>query len=333
MILDIIIIGAGPAGISLAAEAIHRGLPPERLLILEKEAEHSFSIRKFYPETKLVTANYKNEPAACRGVMCITDQSKTSTISYLDQAIRDNSISVHYHESVHKIIKHPRKDKHFAVLTDRSCYQARVVAIAVGILGRPNRPDYPLPGSLSGRALFDVTSADIKNSDVLVVGGGDSASEYCQYLESLGNRVTLSYRRADFERMNDLNQQIILSLEKEGRVKILRSSVIEKVSDDIGRPMVHYKQPGEAANTYDYIIYALGGTTPANFLKSIGIEYEGGRPSLRENYETNIPGLFLLGDLASKASGGSIISAFNSAHDAMKRICSEHLGCCRDAQG
>lgn len=57
--LDILIIGAGPAGISMAVEARAAGIPADRISIIERAHAHSFSVKKYYPENKLVTANYK----------------------------------------------------------------------------------------------------------------------------------------------------------------------------------------------------------------------------------------------------------------------------------
>lgn len=74
--VDVIIIGAGPAGISMAAEAVVAGVSSKKIVVLEKEKEHSWSIRKFYPEEKLVTANYKGRDSICEGVACIPDLSK-----------------------------------------------------------------------------------------------------------------------------------------------------------------------------------------------------------------------------------------------------------------
>ena len=56
-VYDLVIIGAGPAGISMAVEAILAGVNRDRILVLEKSEAHSWSIRKFYPEQKLVKAN------------------------------------------------------------------------------------------------------------------------------------------------------------------------------------------------------------------------------------------------------------------------------------
>lgn len=59
----------------------------------------------------------------------------------------------------------------------------------------------------------------------------------------------------------------------------------------------------------------------------IGIEFDAPEPVLKEGYETNIPGLFLIGDLSAGKKGGSIVWAFNSANTAMKRICGNYLLC------
>ena len=73
------------------------------------------------------------------------------------------------------------------------------------------------------------------------------------------------------------------------------------------------------------VVYALGGSTPENFLKTVGIEFNGDSPHLQEGYETSVPGMFLVGDLSAGPRGGSIIWAFNSANTAMRKICREYL--------
>ncbi len=322
---DIIIIGAGPAGISMAVEARQAGVAAERLLILEKANEHSFSLKKYYPDTKLVTANYKGFEAVCTGVMCIVDSSKHDTITYLDETIRRNAIHVRYAETVTTIHKEPRAQR-FVIATDKGAYDAKVVVIAIGILGKPNKPDYRIPPSLRDRVLYDITSTEVTGVDVLVVGGGDSASEYCQYLVQKGNRVSLSYRKTGFTRMNDINRESIFALGSRGEVAIHLGSDVVSVSETGGKPEVRFSEPGLGTKRFDYIVYALGGTTPHNFLKAIGIGFDGDEPYVTEGGETNVPGMFLIGDLSAGSKGGSIIWAFNSANTAMKKICRDYLG-------
>jgi thioredoxin reductase (NADPH) len=197
--------------------------------------------------------------------------------------------------------------------------------VAIGILGKPNKPEYRLPVTLKNRCLFDVTSVTIRSSRVLIVGGGDSASEYCQYLAELGNSVTLSYRRAAFTRMNRINKQSLEALVERNAVEFLGGSNIARVVDADGCPQAVFAEPQYGVREYDYIVYALGGTTPRNFLKTIGIEFVGEEPVLLDGHETNVPGLFLIGDLSAGSKGGSIIWAFNSANRAMEKIQSDYL--------
>jgi len=322
---DMVIIGAGPAGISMASEARAAGVGPGKIMILEKATEHSFSLKKYYPDNKLVTANYKGFEAVCTGVMCIVDSTKHETITYLDQTIRDIGAHVRYEEIVHKIHKEPERQE-FVLYTDKGEYASKVVVVAIGILGKPNKPDYKLPASLKNRILYDLTTTDVENASVLVVGGGDSSSEYCQYLVQKGNTVTLSYRRTDFTRMNDINRKSIVTLGERREVEILYGSNVVEVKDEGGKCSVKFKEQ-EQPRVYDYIVYTLGGTTPHNFLKTIGIEFDGDEPYVTEGGETNVPGMFLIGDLSAGTKGGSIIWAFNSANTAMKRICQKYLFC------
>jgi hypothetical protein len=67
---DLIIIGAGPGGIALAAEARAAGIDPSRTMILEKGTTHNWAIRQLYPEQKLTTANYKGFQVRCEGLLC-----------------------------------------------------------------------------------------------------------------------------------------------------------------------------------------------------------------------------------------------------------------------
>jgi thioredoxin reductase (NADPH) len=321
---EIIIIGAGPAGISMAVEAREAGISNEKILILEKAEEHSFTIKKYYPENKIVTANYKGFEAQCTGVMCLSDSTKHETVTYLDKAINRYKLNAHYSEIVHKI-HYDNDEQKFVIYTDKNTYESKVVVISVGILGKPNKPIYKIPPALNAKVLFDITSMEIVNSKVLVVGGGDSASEYCQFLIQKGNRLVLSYRREDFSRMNEINLQSLSALSNQNKIKLYLNSNITALEDDSGKPKVIFaERDGE---TFDYIVYALGGTTPDNFLKLIGIEFDGPDPVLKAGYETSIPGLFLTGDLSAGKKGGSIIWAFNSSKASMKKICESHLEC------
>jgi thioredoxin reductase (NADPH) len=316
---EMIIIGAGPAGISMAAEARGVGIPADKIVILEKGDAHSWAIRKFYPASKPVLANYKGIKAICTGVMCLTDMTKEETLTYIDRIIEQCALQVHYKETVTAI--RPLEGGGFVVETSGGGYQTQRCIIAIGILDKPNKPEYKIPPTLTKRIHYDLTTVALKDEDCLVVGGGDTASEYCQYLVQQGNRVTLSYRRKEFARLNPVNHESLHALEARGQVRIIRGSNVSSLEDDGGRPRVVFQEAEHAAQTFDRIIYALGGTTPLNFLKAVGIKFEGEVPVLTQGYETSLPGLYLIGDLSAGKKGGSINLAFNMAAEAMRHIC------------
>ncbi len=326
---DLIIIGAGPGGIALAAEARTYGIDPSRTLILEKGATHNWAIRQLYPDQKLTTANYKGFEARCEGLLCITDMTKSETIELFDKVIEDYQLNIQYNAEVYAARQlDGESGARFIVESSKGSYETRVLAVAIGIFGRPNKPEeYRLPSSLKQRLLFDMTSYPIYKEDVLVVGGGDTAAEYVLYLHKQGNRVTLSYRQAEFARLNEQNRTALFAMEARGEAEIIRSSNIKRVEDEDGRPQVIFQEEKYTPRTFDRVIYALGGTTPTNFLKMLGIAFDDRGPKFDEAGATDVDGLYLLGDLVVGKAGGSIITAFNSAVRAMKRICARHLAC------
>jgi thioredoxin reductase (NADPH) len=326
---DLIIIGAGPGGIALAAEAQASGIDPSSTLILEKAATHNWAIRQLYPEQKLTTANYKGFQARCEGLLCIGNMSKSETIEYFDRIIKDYKLNLQYDAEVYAM--RPLENAsgaRFRVESSKGIYETRVLAIGIGIFGRPNKPkEYRFPPALKERLLFDITSQKIEGEDVLVVGGGDTAAEYVEYLRKQGNRVTLSYRGSEFTRLNEQNRAMLLELERRAEVEILLGSNIIAVENENGRPRVIYKEEQYAPRVFDRVIYALGGTTPTNFLRMLGITFNDEGPVFQETGETNVAGLFLIGDLVVGKTGGSIITAFNSAVHAMRHICKNYLSC------
>jgi thioredoxin reductase (NADPH) len=324
---EMIIVGAGPAGISMAAEARAMGIASDKILVLEKGTTHSWAIRKYYPAKKVVLANYKGIEAVCNGVMCISDMSKEETLTYIDRTIAQFELAVRYEETVHSI--RPLPDGGFTIATSSETYEARRCVIAIGILDKPNKPGYRIPVTLNERIHFDLTSAALENEACLVVGGGDTASEYCQYLVEHGNHVTLSYRQTEFTRLNRVNHESLMALEQRGQVIILRGSNITAVEANAdGLANVLFAEAVFPSQSFAHIIFALGGTTPTNFLKAIGIAFDGKAPIVKEGYETTVPGLYLIGDLSAGTKGGSINLAFNMAAEAMRSICGQTPGVC-----
>ena len=325
---DLIIIGAGPGGIALAAEAFASGVNPSQILTLEKGPTHNSAIRQLYPEKKLTTANYKGFAARCEGLLCVKDMTKPETLQFFDKIISDYHVNIEFNAEVYGMWKPEEGTARFRVESSQGVYESKVLACAIGIFGRPNKPkEYRLPPTLKERLLFDMTSQQIQNEAVMVVGGGDTAAEYVQYLRQQDNRITLSYRKADFTRLNQQNHDALLDMEQRGEVEILRSSNIKEIDDEAGRPRIIFAEAEHPARLFDRVIFALGGTTPTNFLHTLGITFNGDGPVFDESGATNVDGLYLISDLVVGKKGGSIITAFNSAVRTMKSICIRDLAC------
>src|SRR5438876_1838111 len=204
-----------------------------QMLILEKGPTHNSAIRQLYPEKKLTTANYKGFAARCEGLLCVGDMTKPETLQFFDKIISDYHVNIKFNAEVYGMRRPEEEGARFRVESSQGVYESKVLACAIGIFGRPNKPkEYRLPPSLKERLLFDMTSFQIQDEEVLLVGGGDTAAEYVQYLPQQGNRITLSYRKADFTRLNQQNRDALLAMERRGEVEILRSSSIKEIEDD-----------------------------------------------------------------------------------------------------
>ncbi len=316
-ILDLVIVGAGPGGISLAAEMIHAGTEKNKILALEQQEKNSWIMRKLYPEQKLVTANYKGNSPVSKGIMSFYDMSKPDALKVLDQTITKYDIPVKHGTTVHKITKDGGV---FIIETKYGNFKARKCAVGIGIFGKPNKPDYKIPATLKDKTNFDITTNKIQNSEVLVVGGGDSAAEYVQHLVNDGNRVSISCREHHFELMNESNRDTMHQLHLDDKIRIIIGSNIDNIEDSSGKIKVNLKEPNISSFTIDRIVYALGGTTPSEFLKVSGVEFDNKNPKVDTNYQTTVEGLYLLGDLAQGKSGGSIIIAFNTSEKIAKTL-------------
>jgi len=310
-VYDVIVVGAGPSGIAVAAEGISQGVDPADILVLEKADKNSWIIRKLYPEQKLVTANYKGQSAECDGVMKMRNMHKADALSMLSETIADFGIQVLHETSVLTIAK---EDGIFSVATASEVFHARTCIVSIGVFGKPNKPDYKIKGKVNRKTQFDVTSSLLENVDVLVVGGGDSASEYVQHLVKAGCAVTISSREADFSYMNEDNRAWIKARGEDGTVNVLAGTEVEGVEEFEDRVKATFKEGGPEPIVVDRLVYALGGTTPMNFLKLSGVEFDGPNAVLSEANETNVEGLYLVGDLAAPKNHGAIATAFNTAY-------------------
>ena len=143
-------------------------------------------------------------------------------------------------------------------------YISKYVIISIGKMGRPNKPDYPIPPSLMLSLISTFINAK-KTKKVLVVGGGNSAVEYA-YLLGKDNEVTISYRKSEFTRPNEKNLETIKEDISNGKVKAKLGVDISSIADEGGKILVNFADGTN--DKFDRVIYALGGVAPIDFLKN-----------------------------------------------------------------
>ena len=309
---DLIIVGAGPAGIASAVAAA--GSEISKVLLIEKGDNHSTTIRKFYKDDKRVDKDYKGERIDLRGNIKFETATKGDVLDLFSECVFGNYIDALFNTEVESINKN---GDYFEVLTaNNDKYISKYVIISIGKMGRPNKPDYPIPASLNAVVNFNIYKCK-ENEQVLVVGGGNSAVEYA-YLLGKDNNVTISYRKSEFTRPNEKNLETIKEDMSSGKVKAKLGVDISSIADEGGKVLVNFADGTN--DKFDRVIYALGGVAPIDFLKKCNIDLdESGVPIVRDIHESSVDNLYIAGDILYK-SGGSIAKALNAGFDIVKHV-------------
>ena len=309
---DLIIVGGGPGGIAAAVEAAILEMPS--VLLLEKGDNHSTTIRKFYKDDKRVDKDYKGEALDLKGNIKFETATKGDVLDLFSECLFGNYIEAMFNTEVESIKKN---GEYLEVNTaDNKKYISKYVVASIGKMGKPNKPDYAIPASLNAVVNFNIYKCK-ENEKVLVVGGGNSAVEYA-YLLGKDNDVTINYRKAEFTRPNEKNLETIKEDIASGKVKARLGVDIKSIEDKEGKVLVHYTDGID--DTYDRVIYALGGVAPIDFLKRCNIELdEHGVPIVDDKHESSVENLFVAGDILYK-SGGSIAKALNAGFDIVKNV-------------
>ncbi len=315
-IYDLIIIGGGPGGIGSVVEAKVLGL--KKVLLIEKTDNHSHTIRKFYKDKKRVDKDWQGQEVVLEGNVAFVDGTKESTLDYFDKLLDDEVIDSLFNCEVTKVEK---EKGFFSVHTTRGAYQSTNIIVSIGRMGKPNKPHYKIPTSIRTQVNYNLDKCG-NEEKILVVGGGDSAVEYaCELSEA--NHVTLNYRRDTLGRPNPTNQAMIKDFSDKGRVILKLGVDIESVVNEQGKIRINFVDGSH--QFYDRAIYAIGGTTPKDFLKACGVTLdEKGEPIFDDNYECETKGLYIAGDIAF-ASGGSIAIALNHGYRIVTHILNQRV--------
>ena len=301
--VDLIIIGAGPTGIGCAVEA---KLKNKEVLILEKSSNICQTLMQFYKDGKRVDKAYKGCDSTNHSHINFEDGTKESTIKTFEDALKEHNIEVEFNCEVEGV---KNEGGSFFLSTAKGVFECKNIIVAIGRMGKPNKPDYKFPPSLVKNINFNANSVQ-GNEKILVVGGGNSAAEYAVDLANL-NSVTLCYRKKEFTRLNDINLKDINEAFKCGKIEPKLGIDISELDDDNGKIKVKFND--NSSENFDRIIYAIGGSTPIDFLQKCGIKVdEKGVPLMHENKESNVKGIFVAGDIATK-NGASIVTGLNDA--------------------
>ena len=309
-IYDLIIIGGGPGGIGSVVEAKELGLG--KVLMIEKTDNHSHTIRKFYKDQKRVDKDWQGQAVELEGNVDFVDGTKESTLDYFDKLLDDELIDARFNCAVESVSK---EGDIFHVTSACCSERAKNVIVCIGRMGKPNKPSYKIPPSLKTQINFNLDKCS-NGEKILIVGGGDTAVEYaCELSET--NEVILNYRREMLNRPNPTNLEMIARYEDNAAVSLKLGVDIESLESEHGQVKVNFS---DGAKLFDRIIYAIGGTTPKDFLKCCSITLdEMGEPIFDENYESEVEGLFVAGDIVFN-SGGSIAIALNHGHRIVTHI-------------
>lgn len=258
--LDVVIVGAGPAGISASLAAKEAGL---RFETIEQEDGLGGSVYHF-PRRKLAMTAPMVLPII--GKFNRYEISKEELLEFWNSVVRQANLKINVKERMETISK---DGNGFVVKTSKSSYKTKNVLLSIGRRGTPRK--LGVPGEEQAKVVYSLVDAEqYRGQHVLVVGGGDSAAEAALAIAAeRGTTVTISCRGDEiFTRPKDKNrQQLKQCVEHKKMTVYLHANVKE-----IGREtvtLVHGNKDITVKN--DVVIVCAGGTLPTPMLKEIGV--------------------------------------------------------------
>jgi len=260
-LLDLVIVGAGPAGFSASLTAMAAGM---RFVTVEQESLGGCVFQ--YPRGKLVMTAPATVPLV--GKINFRQTSKEALLEFWTQAERKTGVKINYKERVEDIT---RESDGFVVKTSRAQYRARSVLLAIGRRGTPRKLN--VPGEELPKVVYRLIDPEqYAGQKVLVVGGGDSALEAAASVaESGSGGVVLSYRGDAFDRAKARNRDRVQAAANSGTLQVLLKSNIKQID----REQVAIEHAGQMLSVRnDAVIVSAGGVLPSDFLRRVGISVE-----------------------------------------------------------
>ena len=259
--LDVVIIGAGPAGFSASLAALENGLSAITL-----EQDTLGGTVAHFPRGKLVMTRPATLPLY--GKVNFTETSKEELLDFWQKVERKTGLEISYQERLDSVAP---VDGGFEVTTSLGVLRARNVLLTIGRRGTPRKLD--VPGEDLPKVVYRLIDPEqYRGYRVLVVGGGDSALEAAATLaEEPEVMVALSYRSGAFGRAKRKNRARIEAAEADGRLLVLMRSQVQNINAD----EVEIDVDGTLRTLRnDAVLVAVGGVLPTGFLKGMGIEVE-----------------------------------------------------------
>lgn len=321
--LDLLIIGAGPAGLSAAEAAARAGL---KYLVIEK-GTIADTIR-LYPVGRTLFST-PNELEMYEGALkpCREKPTREELLSHYIHFVLDNDLNINTQEEVVDIdiaplntnathssssLAHSSSSSNdssdapakFLVHTNKADYRAARILFAIGAMAHPRRLNIPGENLPKVHHLFVEPYAYIRK-DALVVGGGNSAAEAALFLSEEGARTTLAIWREDWENRDPkagaMKHWVRGPLEKEVAAGRLRVVLYKNVLAITERDATLTTEDGEALTIPNDVAFVLiGSDADLTLLKKLGVKTESGKLSAvpvydPETFETNVRGLYVVG--------------------------------------
>jgi len=257
---DLIIVGAGPAGISASLTARRNNL---NFLTLEQDSLGGTVYN--FPRSKIVMTAPMNLPL--HGKVKLFDTSKTELLGLWRPVLEKNNIIIREHAKVESIVM--VKDSFKVTILSGEVFQTKNVLLAIGRRGSPRK--LGVPGETLEKVAYKLLEPEnIQGKKVIVVGGGDSAIESALSLID-HNQVTLSYRSEAFSRLKVKNREKLEAAIRDNKLEVLLKSNLTSIED--GRVFMTTETNTEpVAMENDLVFIFAGGELPTQFLEKTGVQ-------------------------------------------------------------
>jgi len=293
---NIIIIGAGPSGLSAATRAAEQNAD---YLLLEATSAPANTIRH-YQRRKLVMAEPRALPL--RSPLPFSASLRENVLETWEKTIADKKINIRYNAKVAGI---SRTTKHLAVqLESGEKITADHVILAIGVQG--NLRKLEIPGGDVPEVQYHLDDPEAyQNETIVVIGGGDTGVENALALTGR-NQVIILNRAEDFSNLKDSNLSHLTEARQKGTVDWLLQTKPQSIevnhSGDFPITLFASTPNGIERIPCHRIIARLGALPSRPVLENFGVAFPtadaGALPLLSASYESNVPGLYIIGALA-----------------------------------